>query len=191
MTLADRLIFAFWFVLVVYWLVMAVGAKRTVGARFGWRQNGPRVAIIVLILLALRLPVFGRAEPSGWLPAGSARVVAGLVGVGLCALGVGLAVWARACLGRNWGMPMTRKADPGLVTAGPYVYARHPIYGGLLLAMLGSAIGQNLFWTVPLVLYAAYFLYSARREETLMTEQFPGRYPDYMQRTTMFLPFLF
>jgi len=65
-------------------------------------------------------------------------VLMGGVGVALCALGIGLAIWARTYLGRNWGMPMSRKENPELVTSGPYAYVRHPIYTGLLIAMLGS-----------------------------------------------------
>jgi hypothetical protein len=51
-------------------------------------------------------------------------------GVALCVLGFGLAISARWHLGRNWGMPMSRKEQPELVTSGPYAYIRHPIYIG-------------------------------------------------------------
>jgi protein-S-isoprenylcysteine O-methyltransferase Ste14 len=67
---------------------------------------------------------------------------------------VGLAVLGRFYLGRNWGLPASRKENPELVTDGPYSYVRHPIYGGILLAMLGTAIGAGAFWVVPLVLAA-------------------------------------
>jgi len=50
----------------------------------------------------------------------------------------------RRHLGRNWGMPMPLKEQPELVTSGPYARIRHPIYTGLILAMLGSAIGVNI-----------------------------------------------
>jgi len=43
---------------------------------------------------------------------------------------------------------------------------------------------------LPLILYAAYFIYCARREEKLMIEQFPEPYPAYMRRTKMLLPFI-
>ena len=51
-------------------------------------------------------------------------------------LGLALAVWARVYLGRNWGMPMSAKADPELVTTGPYRRIRHPIYTGVILGMV-------------------------------------------------------
>ena len=99
-------------------------------------------------------------------------------------------MFARVYLGRNWGMPMSRKEHPELVTGGPYAVVRHPIYTGIILAMLGSAIGESLFWALPLMLFAAYFVHCARQEEELMRAQFPDQYPDYMRRTNMIVPFV-
>lgn len=87
-------------------------------------------------------------------------------------------------------MPMSRKESPELVTTGPYALVRHPIYTGIVLAMLGSALAQSLFWLAPLALGGAYFTYSARSEERLMTEQFQDQYPPYKKRTKMFVPFI-
>ena len=106
-------------------------------------------------------------------------------------LGIGLAVWARVHLDRNWGMPMSRKQNPELVTTGPYAFVRHPIYTGIILAMFGSMIGESPFWVLPLILSGTYFVFSARREEAFMDAQFPERYRAYMKRTKMLLPFVF
>jgi protein-S-isoprenylcysteine O-methyltransferase Ste14 len=184
--MTSSLFAALWLIFVAYWAVMAVSAKRNIGARFWRTEAGLRVAIIVLILLALRLPVFRQAH----VHAAGASVLMGGVGVALCALGIGLAIWARTYLGRNWGMPMSRKENPELVTSGPYAHVRHPIYTGMLIAMLGSAIGESPLWSIPLVLFGLYFVYSARKEEKLMMEQFPDRYPAYMRRTKMLVPFI-
>jgi protein-S-isoprenylcysteine O-methyltransferase Ste14 len=73
-----------------------------------------------------------------------------------------------------------------LVTAGPYAFIRHPIYTGLMLAMLGSTLAEAPFWLAPLIVFGIYFVYSARREERFMLERFPQRYAAYM--TKMFLP---
>jgi len=83
---------------------------------------------------------------------------------------------------------MSRKEQPELLTGGSYVFIRHPIYSGLILAMLGSAIGVNIFWLVLLVPVGAYFNYSARREETVMLQLFPEQYAAYMARTGMLAP---
>jgi protein-S-isoprenylcysteine O-methyltransferase Ste14 len=102
-------------------------------------------------------------------------------------------VWrfSRGGNGRNWGMPMSLKEQPELVTSGPYAFIRHPIYTGLILAMLGSAIGVNIFWAVMLVPVCAYFIFSARREEAVMLQLFPEQFTAYMARTGMLAPRLF
>jgi protein-S-isoprenylcysteine O-methyltransferase Ste14 len=46
---------------------------------------------------------------------------------------------------------MSRKEQPELITSGPYAYIRHAIYTGLLVAILGSAIGVNIYWALMLV----------------------------------------
>jgi len=88
-------------------------------------------------------------------------------------LGLALAVWARLYLGRNWGMPMSQKADPELVTTGPYRRVRHPIYSGIILAMIGTTIAVSLYWLVAVVLIGAYFTYSAITEERFMASGGP------------------
>jgi protein-S-isoprenylcysteine O-methyltransferase Ste14 len=147
--------------------------------------------MLALVLLALRNSGARRALRSARLLApGGVGVIAGGAGLALCVLGMGLAVWARVHLGRNWGAPRSRKEDPELVTSGPYRFIRHPIYTGVLLAMLGSAIAQNLFWLAPLAIFGAYFIYSARAEEKIMLEAFPQQYSAYMRRTKMLVPFV-
>ena len=83
---------------------------------------------------------------------------------------------------------MSRKEQPELVTSGPYSRIRHPIYTGLIVAMLGSAIAVSIVWALVLVVVGAYFVYSARREEAMMLQQFHEQYAAYMARTGMFLP---
>jgi len=185
----SRLITILWLVFVAYWAISAIGTKRSVGPRAWRKEIGIRVIVILLVLLALRVPAVRQVLRHTQAYAARDRLM-GLIGVMCCALGVGLAIVARVHLGRNWGMPMSRKEDPELVTTGPYAFVRHPIYAGMLLAMLGSAIGESVFWVLPLMLIGAYFIYSARREERLMSEQFPEQYPAYMKRTKMLLPFV-
>ncbi|MDE2061371.1 MAG: isoprenylcysteine carboxylmethyltransferase family protein [Bradyrhizobium sp.] len=114
----------------------------------------------------------------------------GVVGVLLCSAGAALMVFARIHLGRNWGMPASRKENPELVTSGPYAYVRHPIYAGIMLAMLGTTIGVSPYWAVPLVLFGGYFVYAAPQEEHIMTEQFPEQYSAYKRRTWMLAPYV-
>jgi protein-S-isoprenylcysteine O-methyltransferase Ste14 len=177
----DIIITVGWLVFWVYWLLMATTAK----AGRWTRLSGIRAGIFLVVLLLLRLRVIrghGAAATSDpWL-----------LGIGLAVwiLGLALAVWARVYLGRNWGMPMSQKLETELVTGGPYAHARHPIYGGLMLSMLGSALAENLVWLLPFVLFTPYFIFSAQREEKLMLSQFPDAYREYRRHTKMLIPFV-
>jgi protein-S-isoprenylcysteine O-methyltransferase Ste14 len=101
-----------------------------------------------------------------------------------------LAIWARRHLGRNWSTPMSQKVDPELVTTGPYRSIRHPIYSGIILAMIGTTISVSVFWLVAVLVLGGYFVYSAVVEERFMAGLFPDSYPDYKRPTKMLIPFV-
>jgi protein-S-isoprenylcysteine O-methyltransferase Ste14 len=111
-------------------------------------------------------------------------------GLVLFAVGLGFAVWARIHIGRNWGTPMSQKDDPELVTSGPYQLVRHPIYSGILVAGVGTAVALSWAWLIAVALAAVYFIYSGLIEERNMTEQFPDSYPVYRRSTKMLVPFI-
>ncbi len=171
-----------WTAFIVVWFVSSLFAKRATGwaSRF-WLM---RIAVVVLIVYAMRRPAHG--TPSAL----TGNFTIGVIGVVLCMAGIAIAFWARFFIGRNWGMPMTRKAEPDLVTGGPYRYVRHPIYSGVLLAMFGTALVMGSAWGILLILMTAYFIWSARTEEQYLTTQFPDAYPAYRARTRMLLPFV-
>jgi protein-S-isoprenylcysteine O-methyltransferase Ste14 len=187
MVIYNLLIFASWLVLIACWMLLGVRAKRSVWDQWRWPwEIGVRLAIFILVLFAVHVLGVHRIRQY----AANTNLIAGFVGAGLCVCGVTFAVWARVSLGRNWGIPMAEKADPELVTAGPYAHVRHPIYTGILLAIFGSAIGQSVLWALPLLIAGPYFVYSARQEERRMAEQFPLQYPPYKKRTRMLIPFI-
>jgi protein-S-isoprenylcysteine O-methyltransferase Ste14 len=196
LTIYRWLIVALWLALISWWVISAVGAKRSLGSRQTWNEIGLRLIVVTLVLIVLAVPPVRDAlhdlqayQTLRELQAYQTQSVAlGIVGVVLCVAGVGVAILARLYLGRNWGLPVSRKENPELVTNGPYGYVRHPIYSGILLAMLGTAIGASAFLVVPLILSGGYFVYCARREEEIMIAQFPEQYPAYMRRTRMLLP---
>jgi protein-S-isoprenylcysteine O-methyltransferase Ste14 len=189
MPVAHWIILAFWLVFIVYWGISALSAKRSVRGAVWWRHLIVRLAIALLIVIALQVPAIRHAMQAA-LRQHPSNALVQAIGALLVGLGIAFAIAARVYIGRNWGMPMSRKENPELVTGGPYAVVRHPIYTGILLALLGSAIGYSLVWLPVLLLSVPYFIYSARREEALMCEQFPAQYPDYMQRTKMLLPFV-
>ncbi len=187
MTLYRWIISAVWLLFVVYWALAAVSAKRNVSRRRWGVELGFRVVLILIVVALLQFRSFrqflGEIQRSV-----NHSAVLGWTGAALCVLGFGLSIYARRHIGRNWGMPMSRKEQPELVTSGPYSRIRHPIYTGLIVAMLGSAIAVSIVWALVLVVVGAYFVYSARREEAMMLQQFHEQYAAYMARTGMFLP---
>jgi protein-S-isoprenylcysteine O-methyltransferase Ste14 len=167
-----------WVVFVVVWVMASFGAKR--GSR-GARSIWPRL-LAVGAFLVLRF-----VKPNT-LEIHSVAVRA--VGTGTVIAGIAFAIWARLYLGSNWGMPMTRKDDPELVTSGPYRFVRHPIYSGILLAGLGTALVTTLWLLVGVVGLAGLFTYSATVEEKIMSSSFPDAYRSYRARTKMLIPFV-
>jgi len=168
---------AFW----TYWLVAALSMTR---GRVAWsRELRIRAVIVVLVILLLRLGAFR----NNGLNSDPWRAGLGLV---LLAVGLGFAIWARLHIGRNWGTPMSQKDDPELVTSGPYRLVRHPIYSGVLVAGVGTAVALSWAWLVAVALAGVYFVYSATFEERDLTEEFPDSYPVYRRSTKMLVPFV-
>ena len=184
------LIFASWLTLAGCWVLSAGAMKRHTGRRWiWWREIALRLGFFALVVMALRVAAASGAV-SNAVGTFNTSVELGVIGCALCAVGVGLAIRARSLLNPSWATPAAGLQGAALLTTGPYAYVRHPIYGGMLLAMIGSAIGQSVLWLLPLAVYGPQFILSARREETLLLEQFPERYRDYMKRTRMLLPFV-
>jgi len=191
MTIYGWLIFTLWGLLVVYWVLTVGVVRRSTGVRWTWwREIAVRLGFFALVVQALRVAVVDSRLPGASLYALGTSMPAGLIGVLVCASGVGLAILGRACLSRNWRTPLSHQEVPVLVTSGPYAWVRHPIYSGMLLAMLGSALGQSVLWLLPLVVYGPHFILCARREENSLIGQFPQDYRAYMKRTKMLLPFV-
>jgi isoprenylcysteine carboxyl methyltransferase (ICMT) family protein YpbQ len=175
-------IFVLWIAFWIYWLAVATTGVRAVRVRWG-RFAGFRIAVILLLLLLIRTrTIKGQTITSD--PALEA------IGLLVFLAGLALAIWARRYLGQNWGMPMSEKVDPELVTTGPYSRVRHPIYSGIILAMIGTAIAVSWYWLLAAMLAGAYFAYSAVMEERYMAGLFPDTYPAYKRSTNMLVPFV-
>lgn len=180
-----------WIVFAVVWLVTSLFAKRNVKRgkwwQTWWNYSWWRIVIIVILYLLLRNEIATRIAGIGGYQSNFAL---GIIGVVLTVIGVAFAFWARFSIGTNWGMPMTLKENRELVTRGPYHFVRHPIYTGVMLALVGTAVAISLWWLTIIVIYFAFFLYSARTEERMLTQEFPEAYPAYKKRTKMLIPFV-
>ena len=111
----------------------------------------------------------------------------------LCAaatiLGLLFAVWARLALGSNWSGTVTIKANHELIRRGPYRFIRHPIYTGMLGALLATAITQSMVSGLLGFLVVAFALYrKAQREESFLSQEFGEAFTEHQRHTGMFLP---
>jgi protein-S-isoprenylcysteine O-methyltransferase Ste14 len=168
-----------WLVFWIYWIASAATSKESVSG--GWRTRLTGVSAVGVFVIAGAIRGGGLAVHSVLLAGAGALVFA---------CGIALAVWARLHLGRNWGMPMTRRAEPELVTSGPYRFVRHPIYSGLLAATLGTALVNNLLGLIVVAVLVGYFYYCGTVEERNLAAAFPAAYPKYRSGTKMLIPFL-
>ena len=182
MHVIDIVILVCWVAFWIYWLAASAGVK---AGRTRWgRFAGGRVVMLLIVLFLVRLRVIKGnhgVTDNPWLQG---------IGLVIFLLGLALAIWARIYIGKNWGMPMSEKADPELVTTGPYHTIRHPIYSGIILAMIGTTIAVSPYWLVAVILLGAYFVYSAVMEERYMAGVFPDTYPRYKDETKMLIPFI-
>lgn len=143
--------------------------------------------IVIVLLSTTRIPLpwlYRQLWPSGlfsfWI--GAAVMVAGLL----------FAVWARQHLGSNWSRSVTIKLDHELITTGPYALVRHPIYTGILIGFLGTAIAlSQIRGLIALVLIFVVFWAKLRLEEAWMRSQFGETYAAYAHQTATLVPFLF
>jgi protein-S-isoprenylcysteine O-methyltransferase Ste14 len=111
------------------------------------------------------------------------------LGAALTLAGLLFAVWARLYLGKNWSGMVTVKHDHELIRSGPYRFVRHPIYSGILLALVGTVICRRNVWGflgVAIVWLGLWM--KSRREERFMVETFGPQYHDYRRTTGGIVP---
>ncbi|HWA30908.1 MAG TPA: isoprenylcysteine carboxylmethyltransferase family protein [Rhizomicrobium sp.] len=106
-------------------------------------------------------------------------------------LGFAFAWWARIHLGRLWSGSITRKEGHHVVDSGPYGIVRHPIYTGILLSGVASAVvmGTPHAYIGAALLIVAYWVKARLEERWLREELGPEAYDAYRRRVPMLLPF--
>jgi protein-S-isoprenylcysteine O-methyltransferase Ste14 len=177
-----------WLVFMLVWVIGAGTSKRTA------QREPVRNRILYGIPLALAsLMLFGARHWLRW----NARFVPDtaefrLSGLVLTSLGLAFAIWARLTIGRNWSGTVTIKEDHQLIQRGPYRIVRHPIYFGILLALLGTALGYGRILgliAVPIAFLG--FWRKAQTEEQFMMAQFGAQYLQYRREVKGFIPAVF
>jgi len=120
------------------------------------------------------------------------RSVGYVVGSALLATGMALIVAGAVALGHAV-TPLPRPREgAALVAHGLYRYARHPIYGGVVLLGLGWALVFASVLGIALsVVLLLFFELKARREEEWLVGHYPG-YGEYRRRTRRkYLPWIY
>jgi len=185
----NHLIGYSWAAVGVVWLIGAISLKRTVRTQ----PLGTRLFHVALMALGAGFMASRRFD-FGWLQVRFIPLTGAFpaAGAALAIAGCAFAIWARITLGSNWSGRATVKAGHELITRGPYALARHPIYTGLIAAILGSVlvIGQWRAITGAAIIVFA-FLVKISQEERLMMQTFPEAYPLYRQRVKALLPGMF
>jgi len=182
-----QLIGLLWIAWAVYWGVSAARTKSTVRRE----SLGSRLAHVVPLLIGGVL-IAWRTPPWAWLAARlwPHSLTAYWIGFVLTAAGIALAVWARVHLGRNWSGTVTVKESHELIRSGPYAYVRHPIYTGLITAVLGTAIvSGTVRAALGLAIITASLVHKSRTEEGFMRETFPVEYERYSTEVPALIPF--
>jgi protein-S-isoprenylcysteine O-methyltransferase Ste14 len=106
--------------------------------------------------------------------------------------GILFAWWARIHLGRLWSSGVTRKRDHRVVDTGPYSLVRHPIYTGLLVSALATAIAQATATAMAgwILIVLGLWIKARAEERFLGAELEPEAYASYRLRVPMLVPFV-
>ena len=184
-----RWLFPFlWLVFIAVWIAMARGGKAVAEREsvYSRLSHYLPLAIAIYLLAAPHVPVAAlndRFAPlSLWLVQ---------LGAALTFVGVAFAIWARVWIAGNWSSDVTLKRDHELIVAGPYRWVRHPIYTGILVALLGTALAIGEWrGLLAVLLAAAAYWRKLRIEEAVMRRQFGEAYARYAERVPALIPFV-
>jgi protein-S-isoprenylcysteine O-methyltransferase Ste14 len=188
MSIPGRIIIGCWIAFLVYWLVSAVRVKAVAERQSFGASLAYRIPVITGAILIFSRRIHGpldvRVLPdTNWVSYGGALV---------CVAGLIVCIWARVTLAGNWSSNVTFKQGHELIRRGPYRFVRHPIYTGILLMYLGTAIHLGLLRAgIGVLLTFIGFWIKYRQEEALMLQHFPDQYPVYRKRVKALVPWVF
>ncbi len=186
-TISGSIIIGCWLIFLAYWFISAFGQKAM--------AEGQALASALAHRIPVGLGWFLLAYPK--LPPPMNLVVIPhrdwmlAMGMMVCVFGLFVTIWARWTLAGNWSSDVTFKQNHELVRTGPYQFVRHPIYTGLLVMCLGTAIevGQ-LRCGLSIVMVGIGFWIKLKQEERLMLRHFPNEYPAYRKQVKALVPFV-
>jgi protein-S-isoprenylcysteine O-methyltransferase Ste14 len=190
----QQIVAVCWVIFLLYWFISALSVKSIQETR-GW-LGGSWYSILYVIgfLFIGNFRFLGRfGVPIGILGfiLFQHTLVQNIVVIVLLIVGLIIAIVARRTLAGNWSGQVALKKDHVLITTGLYQYVRHPIYTGMLMMILGTALSYGtLGATLGFLIILLGVLVKLNEEEALMTQHFSQEYLSYKQRTKTLIPFI-
>jgi protein-S-isoprenylcysteine O-methyltransferase Ste14 len=175
-----------WVAFLVVWIVWGFKTK-AIQQREGMSSRLP----YTLLNVAGFYLMFSGDVPQEFLRARlfSPSIWSNALGIAITAAGIAFAMWARAYLGGNWSSSVTVKVDHQLIRTGPYRWVRHPIYTGMISALVGTAIVRHqVRGVIAVALVYVGFKLKSKIEERTMTQTFGAQYEDYSRTTGAIVP---
>ncbi len=179
-TWPTQLLALIWIAWLVSWAMASFWSARTEKHIMIWDSRAYRLPIIAGALLLMPQTAQLLAEKPLWhLGNGGTYVLAGLTLVG-----TSFTWWARVHLGRFWSSAITLKEGHQIIDTGPYGLVRHPIYTGLIGAILATGAALATVTALLGALLIAFGLWQkAHMEEAfLMVELGADVYGPYCRR---------
>lgn len=170
------------------WFLTGLSLKQTAQSR---SEGMSRIAVSIVWIgwLLLFAHGFGRDPLARKLY--EPTISTAYTGLAITAMGLAFAILARLYIGKNWSPWIQVKEGHELIESGPYALVRHPIYSGLMLATLGTAVVYGE-WSgfLGFVCIAGAWGYKSRLEESAMADQFGAQYKQYQARVKGLIPFV-
>ncbi|HYL46878.1 MAG TPA: isoprenylcysteine carboxylmethyltransferase family protein, partial [Candidatus Limnocylindrales bacterium] len=92
-------------------------------------------------------------------------------------------------LGKYWSAEVTIRSGHELIRTGPYAHIRHPIYTGILLALVGTVLVIGEYRALAALAIAVIgFVRKAKKEESFLEGQFGAAFEEHRRLTGFFLP---
>ena len=181
-----------WIAVVAIWAAAAFVTKRAV------KRQSPvtRLLVETWCCMLAASKQFAVQPGNAWSGVLHRRIVPdqplyGWLSLLITCAGIAFTLWARFFLGRNWSGTVTVKENHELMRSGPYGIVRHPIYAGLSLAFLGTAIGfGELRGLIGLPILVFGWKYKANVEERFMIGHFGEQYRRYRSEVKGLIPFI-
>jgi protein-S-isoprenylcysteine O-methyltransferase Ste14 len=180
--------------LIVFGLVWAAVALRWAAPSKGVQTTGefPLYRLLRLVVLATTFALlFWDRTAVGILGRRFVPPIPALAAMGfaLALIGLAIALWARIHLGQYWSDKVVLKVDHQLVRTGPYSYMRHPIYSGVLLAVLGTALVLGEWrGLLAFVILLTNYAIKAKKEEQILAARFSEEFREHESRAGFLLP---